>query len=416
MVPMLGAACRDSISGFGAGVRARASSDQFFGGLADRHLDLVRNAKYEYARMQLSRGALSPSRAFDDTAAWTATSGNVRLLETFGTVSDAKYAMNSHRGVPAPAKPGDGRHLTTLSRVSESQYQWDTSVDFALGSAHPNDIALVITRLLAAGEGLNDRDARAELEKSAPRASAALGTLFTLDSLHPVSLGDGTTAVTVVVTIRSEQLKPKFPLFSEYVHKYVDPSRYHFVVSDRSGTPYFDATAKDRVLTLHVRSQNGHLVPLSGPPKPMPDTLVILADFTVKVKIFNVGFHELSLDFVNSARGDQERAWTVTARKEPYWNLPFITARLIRAPLRYPFSGDGALFRMSLRAGAGDQPTVLVRQSRLGVQESAILKFINSLSSTAMDDFGSRVEREENQWLREVFVALRDDARGVLTP
>lgn len=413
---VLVASCRDSISGFGAGVRARASSDQFFGGLADRHLELVRNAKYEYARVQISRGALSPSRVFDDTAAWTAISGNVRLLETFGAVSDAKYVMSSHRGVSAPAKPADARHLTTLSRVSDSQYQWDTSVDFALGSAHPNDIALVITRLLAAGEGLNDKDARVELGKSAPHASAALGTLFTLDSLHPVALGDGTTAVTVVISIKSEQLKARFPAYSEYVHKYVDPSRYHVAVSDRSGLTYFDATAKDRLLTVHLRSQNGHLVPLAGPPKPMPDTLVILADFTAKLKIFNVGFHDLSLDFVNSARGDQERAWTVTARREPHWNLPFITARLIRAPLRFPFAGEGALFRMALRSGTGDQPTVLVRQSRLGVQESAILKFVNSLSSTAMDDFGARVEHEENQWLREVFIALRDDARGVLTP
>ena len=106
----------------------------------------------------------------------------------------------------------------------------------------------------------------------------------------------------------------------------------------------------------------------------------------------------------------------MSARREPHWNLPFITARLIRAPLRYPFAGEGALFRIGVRAGEGDQPTVLVRQSRLGVQESAILKFVNSLTSTAMDDFGARVEHEENQWLREIFLALRDDSRGILAP
>ena len=376
----------------------------------------MRNAKYEYARVQISRGALSPSRVFDDTAAWTAVSGNVRLLETFGTAADGKYVMNSHRTVPAPAKPGDGRHLSTLSRVSDNQYQWDTSVDFAVGSAHPNDIALVITRLLAAGEGLNERDARTELEKSAPHASAVLGGLFSLDSLHPVALGDGTTAVTIVVTVKADQLRPRLPAFAEYVHKYVDPARWHFTLSDASGATYLEAASKDRVMIIHVRSQNGHLVPLSGPAKSMPDTLVIMADFTVKVKMFNVGFHDLSMEFVNAAHGDRERTWTLTARKEPHWNLPFISARLIRAPLRYPFSGEGALFRMGLRAGENDQPTVLVRQSRLNVQESAILKFINSLSSTAMDDFGSHVEREENQWLREVFIALRDDARALLTP
>ena len=122
------------------------------------------------------------------------------------------------------------------------------------------------------------------------------------------------------------------------------------------------------------------------------------------------------MDFVNVARGDRERDWVVTAKREPHWNLPFIAARLLRAPLRYPFSGEGGLLRFGVRAGDGDAPTVLVRQSRLAVQESSILKFINSLTSTAMDDFGTRVEHEENEWLREVFLALREDARAVIAP
>jgi hypothetical protein len=106
----------------------------------------------------------------------------------------------------------------------------------------------------------------------------------------------------------------------------------------------------------------------------------------------------------------------MTARKEPSWNLPFITARLLRAPLRRPFAGEGALFRIGVRAGEGTQPTVLYRQARLAVQESAILGFLNSLSSTAMDDLNTSVEREQNAWLREVFLGLRDDARAAIQP
>ena len=416
LLPLSVIGCRESLSGFGAGLRARASAEQFFGALADRHFDIARNAKYDYARVQISKGALSPSRVFDDTAAWTGISGPVRILESFGSLVDERYVMASHRGVAAPMKPADGRHVTTLSKLAEGQYKWDTSVDFALGSARPNDIALVISRLLTAGEGLNERDARADLLASAPRTSAALGSAFSLDSMHPVQMPDGTTAVTLGISVHSEQLKQRFPAFGDYVHRYVDPAKFHVYVADRSGVGYLDAQYRDRFLTIRLRSQGGHLVPLVGAPKPIPDTLVVVADFTVKVKMFAVGFHDLSMDFVNSARGDRERDWTVTARKEPNWNLPFITARLIRAPLRYPFSGEGALFRMGLRAGEGDQPTVLVRQSRLAVQESAILKFINSLSSTALDDFGARVEKEESLWLRELFLALRDDARTALAP
>jgi hypothetical protein len=416
VLPLFAVACRESLSGFGAGLRARSSADQFFGALAERHVDILRNSKYDYAKLQLSRGALSPSRVFDDTAAWTGASGPVRILETFGAYADDKYVMTAHRGVPVPSKPADGRHVTTLSRLTDNQYRWDTSVDFALGSARPNDVALVISRLLTAGEGLSERDARADLLASAPRTSVALGGVFTLDSLHPVQLGDGTTAVTLGISVRSEQLKQRFPAFGEYVHRYVDPARFRFLVSDRAGVPYIDAQYKDRYLTIRVRSEGGRLVPLAGPPKPIPDTLVVLADFAVKVKMFTVGFHDLSAEFVNSAHGDKERDWTVIARKEPHWNLPFITARLIRAPLRYPFAGEGALFRMGLRAGEGELPTVLVRQTRLAVQESAILKFINSLTNTAIDDFGARVEKEENQWLHELFIGLRDDARTVLAP
>ena len=54
------------------------------------------------------------------------------------------------------------------------------------------------------------------------------------------------------------------------------------------------------------------------------------------------------------------------------------------------------------------------RQTRLFVQESAILNFFNSLSSTAMDDFGNTVEREENAWLRDLFLAMRDDSRKAI--
>lgn len=416
LLPLFGVACRESLSGFGAGLRARSSAEQFFGALADRHVDIVRNPKYEYARVQITKGALSPSRVFDDTAAWTGASGPVRILETFGSFVDDRYVMSSHRGIPAPTKPADGRHISTLGKLADGQYRWDTTVDFALGNVRPNDIALVISRLLTAGEGLTERDARADLLASAPRTAIALGGAFSLDSLHPVQLSDGTTAVTLGISVHSEQLKQRFPAFGDYVHRYVDPARFHFFVADRSGVGYLDGQYRDRFLTLRLRSQGGHLVPLTGPPKPIPDTLVVLADFTVKVKVFTVGFHDLSMEFVNSAHLDRERDWTLTMRKEPSWNLPFITARLIRAPLRYPFAGEGALFRMGLRAGEADQPTVLVRQTRLAVQESAILKFINGLSNTAIDDFGARVEKEESQWLRDLFLALRDDARSVLAP
>lgn len=403
------------MAGFGNGARARTAVDQLFGALSDRFLEITRNPKYEYGRKQIARGALAPSRVFEDSAVWTASSGPVRMLETFGSTVDGQYHMSSRRGIPAPQKPADGRHVTTLSRMTENQFRWDTNVDFALGTVRPEEIALVINRVLTAGEGRSERELRADIAASAPRTAAALAPLFTLDSLRPVALPDGSTAMTVAVQVHSNQLRARLPAFAEYVHKYVDPARLRFKLSDRAGAAYMEGQYRDRMLVVRLRSHNGRLVPLSGAARPIPDTLALLVDFTVKVKVFHLGFHDLALDFVNGAQG-ASRDWTVTGRREPQWNLPFIAARLLRAPLRYPFAGEGALFRLGVRGGTGDAPTVIVRQGRLGVQESAILRFINSLTSTAMDDFGVRVGREQNLWLRELFAAMREDTRAGLPP
>lgn len=351
---------------------------------------------------------------FGDSAAWTASNGDIRLLETFGTVAEGRYLMNSRPAVPAPARPGDGRHVTTLARLSDNEYRWETTVDYAIGSVRPADVASVVTRLMTSAEGRTEREARADLAANAPRTSTALGSVFSLDSLHPVTLADGSTAVTLGIAVHADGIEQRLPAFAAYLHKYVEPASYHFVVADRARVPFLDISAKDQLITIRLRSRRGHLVPLVGAARPMPDTLLLLADFKVKIKIFHVGFHGLVMDLVNDAQSDRQRDWTVTAHHEPQWDLPLITARLLRAPLRRPFAGEGALFRLGVRAGDDGAPTVILRQSHLTVQESSILNFINSLGNKAMDDFGATVEREQNVWLRELFLALRDDARGAI--
>jgi hypothetical protein len=407
------AACRDAMLAFGDGGRGRAA-EQAFQAIADRHLDVLRNARYEYARVHLSKGALSPSRVFDDSAAWTAMTGNIRLLEVFGTVGEGRYLLNARSSVPAPARPGDGRHVMSLARLSENEYRWETTVDYAIGSERPTDVVALITHLLAAGERRTERELRADLAATAPRTSAVLGGLFTLDTLRPVALSDGSTAVTIGIAVSSTGLKHRLPAFAEFIHKYVESTSYHMVVADRGGVPFVDVAQRDRFITLHVRTLGGRLVPLAGPARPIPDSLLLLADFKTKVKIFHVGFHELVMEMTNQSQGDREHFWTVTAHREPKWDLPLVTARLLRAPLRRPFTGEGALFRLGVRAGENGGPTVIVRQSHLTVQESGILHFLNSLGNTAVEDFDGAVEREENAWLRELFLALRDDARAAL--
>ena len=361
----------------------------------------------------MAKGALVPSGVFEDSSAWTGSSGAVRLLEIQGGVVDGKYALVSRVGVPEPRKPADGRHAITLSRLSDDEFRWDTTVDFAIGSIRPAEVARVLARLASSAEGKTEREVRADLRTAAPRTAWALGQLFSLDSVAPTRLGDGSTAVTLVVGIHSDRLTRRYAAFGDYVRRYVDPVRYRVVVSDRAGVPYFEAVARDQVMTVRLRTCNGELVPLSGPIRPLPDTLALLVDFKAKVKHLGVGFHGLRMDLVHVRHDEAENSWVVTAHHEPEWDFPLATARLLRAPLRRPFSGEGSLFRIGVR-GDGTGQTVIVRQVRLFVQESAILRFLNSLSGAAFSEFEDRVDREENAWLREVFAGMRADARAAM--
>jgi hypothetical protein len=112
------------------------------------------------------------------------------------------------------------------------------------------------------------------------------------------------------------------------------------------------------------------------------------------------------------ADAGHDRSWTVVAQREPSWDLPMLTERLLRAPLHRPFEGAGSLFRMSVRDSGGAQ-SLFARRTRLDVQESAIMRFVGSLASHAVGDLNDKVEIEEDRFLRDGFVALQADTRAL---
>ncbi|HEX7979737.1 MAG TPA: hypothetical protein VF461_14110 [Gemmatimonadaceae bacterium] len=407
--------CRETFNGFGVGGRARTDADQLFGSLSEGFTEVARSPKLVYARLEIAKHSLLPSAAFQDTAVWTGSSGAVRLLEVQGAFQSGRYTLSAHPGVVAPRNPADSRHVVTLSRISDSEYRWDTTVDFGVGAVRPNDVATVFSRLISSAEGKNADAVRAELASFAPRTSAALGMAFSLDSVVPMRLADGSTAMRLAIAMRSDLLKQRYPTFATFFRKYIDPARYHIIVTDRAGTPYFEASAADRLLTIRFRTMDGKLVSLAGPATPMPDSLLMLMDFKTKIKHFGVGFHELRTELVHVRKGEAENGWVFTSRREPEWDLPLWTSRLIRTPLRRPFAGEGSLFRIGFRGDGTDQ-TVLFREIRLFVQESAILRFLNSLSGAAFSEFADEVDAEQNAWLRAVFGAMREDARAAIAP
>ena len=244
-------------------------------------------------------------------------------------------------------------------------------MDFAIGSIRPSDVAAVLGRLIASARERRRGAARGDRDGVAAHVEGA-GHAVRLDSLLPMHFADGSTAVTLVTGIHSDRLRRRYPAFAEYVRRYVDPARYRVVVTDQGGTPFLEAVGGDKRLTVRLRTCDGELVPLSGTPRPMPDTLALLVDFKAQVKRLGVGFRGLRMQLVHVRHDASENAWAVTAHREPEWDLPLAMARLIRAPLRRPFAGEGSLFRIGVR-GDGRRQTVIVRQIRLFVQESAIL-------------------------------------------
>ena len=413
LIALTASACRQALRGLGpSGAALERNADQLFGALIIRYSQVARDAKYEFARNQLNRNALVPSRVFDDTAVWTSEPSPVlHALFVQGTPESGRYLFASRPTLTRPARLGESRHLITLARLSPNEFVWDTSVDFALGTVSAAAVGALTTALLGSGERGSEQELRADYRTVTPRAAAVLATLFSMDSIRTSPFSDGTSDVNLTIGLHTDALKVRYPAFADYIAKYANPAHYRMSLTDRSGAIWFDVQGADREFSIHYRTAQGRLAPLYGPPRTRPDTMELHVDFTTKLKFFTVGLHNLVAEFIITDT-PHERAWTIIARREPEWKLPLITERLIRTPLRRPFEGTGVIFHLGVRDSAESQ-TLLERRAHAMVQESAILRFLNSLGSGAMSDLADRTEREEEEFLRELFVGLEADARAL---
>jgi hypothetical protein len=406
-------ACKQALRGLGpSGAALERNADQLFGAFIIRYTRVSRDAKYEFARNQLNRNALVPSRVFDDSAVWTSEPSPVlRALIVQGMPDGERYEFRSGSAPPLPSRLGESRHLITLARLSPNEFVWDTNVDFALGTVSAAEVGALTSALLGSAERKTEPELRADYRAVTPRTAAVLASLFSIDSIHTTQFSDGTSDVHLTIGLHTDRLEPRFPAFANYVAKYANPAHYRLSLADRSGAIWFDVAGADRQFSVHYRTAQGNLAPLYGSPRTRPDTMELHLDFTTKLKLFTVGLHNLVTDFVITDT-PHERAWTFIAKREPDWKLPLITQRLIRTPLHRPFEGTGVIFHLGVRDSANAQ-TLLERRAHATVQESGILRFLNSLGSGAMSDLADRTEREEEQFLREVFVALQADARAL---
>lgn len=409
-------ACREAPLAFGPNpTAARQNADEFLFAYAARFTSVSRSPKVSYIRMNLGRGTLIPSRVFADTGIWTARFGDTaRVAGYSGSFSSRRYVF-AVRTPPDPlAQPADSYHSTRLQRLAPDEYEWTTMADFHVGRMPPAALPAVVAATLRAGEQRGAQGVRAEYPSSFPRTTAALGRFYSLDSLSITRDAAGASTVALAISGSPERLRATHPALADYLKKYLDDMQVAITIADRRGTRWAEMSVRDRQLKLRLRSRDGRLVPLEGPARPLPDSLIMRSAFRMRILLFNIGWRDLITE-MTLIRDDADQAWQFRSVREPEWVLPPLTRRFIRAPLRRPFAGQGVNFRIGLRTLPGGS-TSLYRRGLLQVHESPIIRFLGRLSGQAMGDFYGRSEMDENSFNGDAFAALRADIADVLSP
>ena len=407
-------ACRESGAAFGPNLPlARQNAEEFFYSVGSRFTNIQRPQRILRARAQFGHYALTPSGIYNDTTIWLSIGpDSARLFGDEGHFSVDRYIVNTALNTDPPDQLTESREIVRLRKLGSNDYEWFTNVEVAIGRIPAKSIADVIAATLAAGEGKSPTAIRANYNAAFPRTVAALGRLFTIDTLSTTSDSDGATTFDIAIKLTPNILKETMPHYAAYIDKYISKGKYRITLVDQTGARWFDAWAANYYMHFKVRSKNGHFAPLEGAVRPMPQNLSIHLDMSMKILLFTVGWSEMVGDF-QLIDTPHERGWLMRFDKEPDWHLPPTIGTLLKSPLRRPFQGQGIPVRISVRDNPGSQ-TILNRRGSLVVQESGILRFLNRLSGTAVGDFLGPSEREANRFNADAFRALRADVADIL--
>jgi len=407
-------ACREVAPAFGPNIPlARQNAEEFFYSVGSRFTNIQRPQRIVRARQQFGHYALTPSGVYNDTTIWLSIGpDSARLFGDEGHFSIDRYIVTTSLSNNSPDALAESREIVRLRKLSDNEYEWFTNVEVALGRIAARNITDVLAAGLAAGEGKTSTQIRANYNASFPRTSAALGRLFTIDTLRAIPDSEAATTFDLAIRLTPEILRATMPHYSGYIDKYISKGKYRITLTDKTGARWFDAWAANYYVHFKVRSKGGHFAPLDGAVRPMPEALTIHMDLSMKILVFTVGWREMTGDF-DIINTPHERGWSMRFAKEPEWRLPPTVGYLLKSPLRRPFKDQGIPIRVSIRDKLGSQ-TILNRRGGLVVQESGILRFLNRLSGTAVGDFLGPSEREANRFNADAFRALRLDVADLL--
>ncbi len=396
------------------GPEAIVTADGVFGSIATRFSTVTRDPKARIARQRIARQALTPAALFNDTAAWLWSAGpDLRSISWRGTVEGRAMHFRAAGNLHMPARAGEGLHHLQLRRLGDGAYEWTANVDLGIGAATPANVAAIPAAFIAAGERADLAAARAEIATAFPRSAQTWGRLFSVQALRSEPDGSGAWRQRHTITLHTDRAARTYPRFGKWLAEYISPVRMHLRLR-QDGRTWFDFTLRGDTMTLAFRSRNGTLLPLEGGDMPMPDTVRMETDFSTRLLIFRLGFRQLENDFI-TVRTAQRRGWLLRFTNEPQWDLPLLTERMLRSPLRRPFTGTGSTLSVIATARSDWPQAALARSLVVPVQDSPILRFLGRLGNAAVDGYVNGAEEQSTAWISAAFGALRDDARAVLT-
>lgn len=406
------AGCRDAVPALGSTPeKAAANGATMVEALAARFGPVELAPEVARTRPRLARYSTTPSRLLADRETWTSRGQYDRTLEISGTQRGAAYVLFQQPGAQPPVEPGDARHVMHLEVLGDDEFRWTSLDEVALGPVTVADLDRALTAVFEAAEREDDEALRVAARVAFPRTSASLSRMFALDSLRATRDADGATSVVVAFALRPGHAEQWFPTLGPYARKYWVPLRWRISVRDSSGLHWGDWTKRDSSLVVRFRVKDGSLAPLGAAPRRLGTSFRLTADASAKVGLFRVGVRDLEIQTVRSSTPS---ALTIGFHflEEPDWQFPLLVARLLRAPLRRPFEGRGAVMRYGVRTDmreGGTTSSTVWRDIDVTVRESAILRFLGRLGGTALGDFREGAEREAERLWGETLSGMARD-------
>jgi hypothetical protein len=298
-----------------------------------------------------------------------------------------------------------------LQRTSRQQYRWTAIVQQALGSVEVEDIDRVVRTVLGEAAQMTGAAFRAAEASRYPRASAVLSRWFSLDSLT-TSRDALRTRVRLVVGVHLAQLASTYPHYATALRTTAEPTRIHAVATDDYNAEWLRVDFGDGRFAMEIAATPaGHLAPLSGPQRPLPDSLILRMDYSTKMSsLFSIGVRDL---VSHVALLDRQHVYgaRLVFTQEPQWDFPLALDRLVTTTLARPFADSGARYDILVTDTAGAR-TEFQQSYAFNVEESLILRWLDRVNAQHNNAFSDSATAEMNAYFASLLAALRADVRA----